>query len=68
MKKGEGESRAFRAEHFWLCGECSAANVLEHDASGVHLVPREQRRRPMAVLSDGMMVEDEMTLEQALAS
>ena len=57
-----------QVEHFWLCGECSAQNVLESDGSGVHLVSRMQRRRPVAVMSDGMMVEEEMTVEEALAS
>jgi hypothetical protein len=68
VKSSDGELRSSRPEHFWLCGECSAQNVLESDGSGVHLVSRAQRRRPVAVMSDGMMVEEEMTVEEALAS
>jgi len=70
VKKDDGEIRTSQAEHFWLCGDCSASNVLVTDGSAVHLVPRTQRRRPMAVMSDGLMIEteDAMNVEHALAS
>ncbi|MGA8531928.1 MAG: hypothetical protein WB622_19555 [Acidobacteriaceae bacterium] len=35
--------RSRRMEHFWLCGSCSQAMVMEQTADGVKAVPRVRR-------------------------
>jgi hypothetical protein len=37
---GDGEGKAHRMEHFWLCGTCSATMFLEQTRNGVRVVDK----------------------------
>jgi hypothetical protein len=41
-----------KAEHFWLCGECSTKFDLRQAGSGIEIVPKGRSRRPLAVMAD----------------
>jgi hypothetical protein len=46
-----GERMPRRMEHFWLCGACSEAYLLEQVKDGtVRIVPRPKRAAPASVL------------------
>jgi uncharacterized protein YcsI (UPF0317 family) len=45
-KDGSGK-RARRMEHFWLCGVCSQAMVMQQTVDGVRAVPRTRRLMEM---------------------
>ncbi len=47
---GSNGARPRRIEHFWLCGECSQAFLLERTAEeGVRVIPRQPIRSKRAV-------------------
>jgi len=56
---GHGASPSHRLEHYWLCGDCSAANLLERTANKeLRLVPKHSLRfvRQSAAISEPALV------------